>query len=596
MGLAFDDYRKRFGLEKPKKKGYFASAKMKLRGRAHPQPNDDTTQDELTKSAEDSIMIDKPSIVNEMQNLHFQTKAFEKNAQRDPTAFEDEESKAMLELCQQVSDFFKALPEGFQEDDSSAMSSGSMEEAWFREHCVKDVEDSAIMTCSPTPYYHAVAAAGIKQSAPGRMKRLIVEMTTLATSLPEGIFVRHEMSRPDIIKALIIGPSDTPYANGAFEFDIFCPAGYPTVPPQVQFRTTGGGTEGMNPNLYPDGKVCLSLLGTWQGQPWQPGKSTLLQVLVSLQAMVFCPEPFYNEPGWSHTKNDVASNGYNANLYRATTQWAIIQWLEALICPPKALSPTPIRTSKRHGKAALHAPERNVSPVGPGSVTIWHDVLVHHFSTRAPVIRATIADWSAKIEVVNEARKKRTEELKKKQAAAKAKAEALAATAAELKAAANKFGGSSSKTGGAAAGSPPPGMDGASDAWSPSSSATSSAPSLPGHIAAAIAMTDEPFQMQAYSYASGKPSLQLLLPRLEEALTAVEKMANPQTPEKKKKGKKELIEDDEGEGDSDAASLGDKRAFKSPAEGLAAAKKRKGNEAEKKTSPRKPEKTLFGGD
>lgn len=30
--------------------------------------------------------------------------------------------------------------------------------------------------------------------------------------------------------------------------------------------------------LVQDGKVCLSLLGTWSGPGWMPGKSTLLQV------------------------------------------------------------------------------------------------------------------------------------------------------------------------------------------------------------------------------------------------------------------------------------------------------------------------------
>lgn len=34
---------------------------------------------------------------------------------------------------------------------------------------------------------------------------------------------------------------------------------------------------------YNNGKVCLSLLGTWAGPSWQPGQSTLLQVLVSIQ-------------------------------------------------------------------------------------------------------------------------------------------------------------------------------------------------------------------------------------------------------------------------------------------------------------------------
>ena len=31
-------------------------------------------------------------------------------------------------------------------------------------------------------------------------------------------------------------------------------------------------------NSLQDGKVCLSLLGTWQGPGWVAGKSTLLQV------------------------------------------------------------------------------------------------------------------------------------------------------------------------------------------------------------------------------------------------------------------------------------------------------------------------------
>ncbi len=49
---------------------------------------------------------------------------------------------------------------------------------------------------------------------------------------------------------------------------------------QVNFRTTGGGIVRFNPNLYQCGKVCLSLLGTWegaQGEQWNE-TSTLLQV------------------------------------------------------------------------------------------------------------------------------------------------------------------------------------------------------------------------------------------------------------------------------------------------------------------------------
>ena len=87
-------------------------------------------------------------------------------------------------------------------------------------------------------------------------------------------------SMSSVHRALIIGPADTPYANGCFIFDIFLPHNYPTVPPAVQFKTTGGGRVRFNPNLYECGKVCLSLLGTWSGPSWDPAHSTLLQVEV----------------------------------------------------------------------------------------------------------------------------------------------------------------------------------------------------------------------------------------------------------------------------------------------------------------------------
>lgn len=57
----------------------------------------------------------------------------------------------------------------------------------------------------------------------------------------------------------------------------------------------------LNPNLYDCGKVCLSLLNTWTGEgneKWIPKTSTMLQVLVSIQALILNEEPFFNEPGY----------------------------------------------------------------------------------------------------------------------------------------------------------------------------------------------------------------------------------------------------------------------------------------------------------
>ena len=47
-------------------------------------------------------------------------------------------------------------------------------------------------------------------------------------------------------------------------------------------------------------QVCLSLLGTWQGQrgeEWNADSSSALQVLVSIQSLILTADPYFNEPG-----------------------------------------------------------------------------------------------------------------------------------------------------------------------------------------------------------------------------------------------------------------------------------------------------------
>jgi ubiquitin-protein ligase len=67
------------------------------------------------------------------------------------------------------------------------------------------------------------------------------------------------------MKILITGSSETPYANGCFIFDLFFTNDYPLSPPKMQLLTTGNSKVRFNPNLYSNGYVCLSLLGTWRG-------------------------------------------------------------------------------------------------------------------------------------------------------------------------------------------------------------------------------------------------------------------------------------------------------------------------------------------
>lgn len=174
------------------------------------------------------------------------------------------------------------------------------------------------------------------QSQPARVKRLAQEAVTLATSLPlsysSSVFVRCDADRLDIMKVLITGPADTPYANGCFEFDVYFPPDYPNTPMLINLETTGHHTVRFNPNLYNDGKVCLSVLNTWHGRPeekWNAQTSSFLQVLVSIQSLILVPEPYFNEPGYERSRGTPSgtqsSREYNTNICQATVRWAMLE-------------------------------------------------------------------------------------------------------------------------------------------------------------------------------------------------------------------------------------------------------------------------------
>jgi len=166
------------------------------------------------------------------------------------------------------------------------------------------------------------------------MERIVQELGSLATSLPlhEGssVFLRYDPDQMNLMKALITGPEDTPYSGGCFEFDIFFPNSFPTSPPKVSLITTGNGSVRFNPNLYNSGKVCLSILGTWPGRPeeqWGP-HCTLLQVLTSIQSLVFVEEPYYNEPGYERSRGtphgDKMCHNYSRGCQKNALKWAMV--------------------------------------------------------------------------------------------------------------------------------------------------------------------------------------------------------------------------------------------------------------------------------
>jgi ubiquitin-protein ligase len=177
---------------------------------------------------------------------------------------------------------------------------------------------------------------GLVTSKPRLMntRRVLQEIQSLSKSLPinkeSSIFLKYDEENLGVFRFLITGPKDTPYQDGCFLFEMILNDDHPNTPPSVRFLTTGYGKVRFNPNLYVCGKVCLSLLGTWsgnEGEKWNPKTSTLLQILVSIQSLIFTDKPYFNEPGYENNMNSEAgkkaNDDYNKAIKSYTQTWAI---------------------------------------------------------------------------------------------------------------------------------------------------------------------------------------------------------------------------------------------------------------------------------
>lgn len=127
-------------------------------------------------------------------------------------------------------------------------------------------------------------------------KRLIKDIKHIMKNplTSEGIYYVHDEA--NIMKgyAMIIGPSDTPYFGGYYFFEFSFPTNYPYSPPVVKYCTNGENIR-FNPNLYTNGKVCVSILNTWEGDKWSACQ-TINSVLLTL-CSILCKNPLLNEPG-----------------------------------------------------------------------------------------------------------------------------------------------------------------------------------------------------------------------------------------------------------------------------------------------------------
>jgi ubiquitin-protein ligase len=133
--------------------------------------------------------------------------------------------------------------------------------------------------------------------APQAKKRVIKDIERAQEPLMQQQGIWYEMDESNITKglALIKGPPDTPYEGSLLLFSVHFPHDYPFSPPKVLFLTSDGQTR-FHPNLYVEGKVCLSILGTYSGPSWS-GTQSLSSVLLSILGLLDT-NPLAHEPAY----------------------------------------------------------------------------------------------------------------------------------------------------------------------------------------------------------------------------------------------------------------------------------------------------------
>ncbi|RMZ89950.1 hypothetical protein DV736_g2834, partial [Chaetothyriales sp. CBS 134916] len=163
--------------------------------------------------------------------------------------------------------------------------------------------------------------------------RISKEIAQIQKGSDLSIAVAYQESDMRLVKALVLGPPQTPYEYGFFEFAIRFTNDYPNKPPKVDAKTTNGGRCRFNPNIYAGGKVCLSILGTWHGE--KPGEEWssaqgLESILWSIQSLM-SSSPYENEPGYENAKSaDDRKNNerYCDKIRHETLRIAVIQKVE----------------------------------------------------------------------------------------------------------------------------------------------------------------------------------------------------------------------------------------------------------------------------
>jgi len=112
-------------------------------------------------------------------------------------------------------------------------------------------------------------------------RRILKEHIDFQKDAPENCSAGPRGENIYIWDAMIMGPSESPYAGGLFNLEIHFPSEYPFKPPKIIFTT-----KIYHPNISANGSICLDILK----DNWSPAL-TISKTLLSICSLLTDPNP-----------------------------------------------------------------------------------------------------------------------------------------------------------------------------------------------------------------------------------------------------------------------------------------------------------------
>jgi len=132
-----------------------------------------------------------------------------------------------------------------------------------------------------------------------RAMRIATNQITAYNKGPlDGLHFNQDPENALKINFTLIGPKETPWEDFVMNGVVNIPSNFPFVPPELVFHT-----KTHHPNIYPDGKVCLSILKSEQDETGYFKASELWSPALDIRCIFLCILNLFTEPNLESPAN-----------------------------------------------------------------------------------------------------------------------------------------------------------------------------------------------------------------------------------------------------------------------------------------------------